>query len=351
MNSSQLQELQFQKMLLQQQMQQQTQLRQQQQQPQQGGQRMPQQGQMMSSGSFGNLPQGMGQVQQASHFSNQQWMDPAQQQLLAGSQPSSQQNSFSGMNSAQAVMMLQQQGSQGGMGMSGSSNPHYWNSLQGNQKGGMDSTGLGSNLAGLTGMNMCGGSSQQPNGMLDSSQMQAILQQQSMGSNQSSQMRGMSSQHLSGGKSDLTNAMSMMNPQQVQHQLSQFQKMQGGSSSGSLGRTDAQGQGNAGDSPAQRLLQQQSLIAELSRRVHALQSGGGGGSYSGSGSGNVGSSSNLLGAGMSDHRSSSSSIQQQQAQLLEVQKRGSANSLMFQQAMASGMIQDPNLLILKILCG
>lgn len=335
--NSQYQEMQMR--LLQQQMQAQLQR-----QPQQGGQRMSQQNQMMNSGSFGNLPQGMGQVQQTSQFSNQQWMDPTQQQLLAGSQSNSQRNSFSGMNSAQAAMMLQQQGNQSSMGMSGSNNPLYWNTLQGNQKGGssgIDSTGLGSNLAGLGGMNMGGSNSQQLNGMVDS-QMQALLQQQSMGNSQSSQMRGIGSQqHLSGGKSDLTNAMSMMNQQQM-HQISQLQKMQGGSSSAALGRTDVQGQVNAGNSPAQLLLQQQSVIADLKRRLQAQQTGGGGGSFAGSNNGNVGSSSNLLGTGMNDQRSSSSSIQQQQAQLLEMQKRGSANSLMIQQAMASGMIQDPN---------
>lgn len=327
----------------------QAQLRQQQQQ-QQAGQRQSQQAQMLNSGSFGSLPQSISQVQQTSQFANQQWMDPSQQQLLAGSQTNSQRNSFNGMNSSQAALMLQQQqqGAQNSIGMGGSNSSLYWNAMQGNQKGassGMDPSGSNSASLGALGNMGMGGNSSQLTGMMDS-QMQALLQQQSMGNGQASQMRSMGSQqNLSGGKNDLSSAMNMMTQQQqMQHQMSQLQKMQSGSSSALLGRPDSQMQQNSGSTSAQLLLQQQSMIADLKRRLQAQQSGGAGGSYNSlSGNGNMATSSNLIGTGMNDHRSNASSIQQQQAQLLEMQQRGSANSAMLQQAMASGMLQDSSL--------
>jgi hypothetical protein len=307
MNTSQFQELQ--KMQRIQQVQ--AQLRQQ----QQVGQRISQQAQIMSSGSLGSLPQGISQVQQGNQFANQQWLDPNQQQLFSNSQSASQRNSFSGMNSAQAMLLHQQQGTQSSIGIPGS-NSLYWNAMQGNHKGstcGIDVNNTNaSSISGLGNMGIVGNSNHMPS--LDS-QMQALFQQQSLGNNQSSQMRGLvNQQHHGVGKNDIS-AMSLMNQQQLQHHL--MQKIQGSSSTSN--------QGNSGNNSTQLLFQQQNIIAELKRRL-AQQSG------------NITGNTNQ---GINDIRSTSTSLQQQQ-QIIEMHQRNSSNS-MIQQAMASGLMQDPSM--------
>ena len=111
--------------------------------------------------------------------------------------------------------------------------------------------------------------------------------------------------------------------------LQMLQKIGNSSSSlhgGSSGRSDINGQGqqlqssSTGNSNAQLLLQQQSMIADLKRQLQAQQAGG------------------------TDRRNSAAmmSSQQQQQQLLQqMQQRGSANSAMLHQ-MTSGIITDPS---------
>lgn len=211
-------------------------------------------------------------------------------------------------------------------------NPFFWNTLQGNKSStgamsvGMDPSGnTTSALAAMAGMGM--GSSSNHLGMMDSNSMQALLQQQggsmSMGNNQH-QMLGMGQGQLNG--KDLSgmgnmNSGTMMVGQSAQ-QLQMLQKMGGSSSShlgGNSGRSDGVNQGqlqtsSAGNTNAQLLLQQQSMIADLKRQLQAQQGGG------------------------ADRRTSAMMSTQQQL-LQQIQQRSSVNPAMLQQ-ITPGMMND-----------